>query len=709
MYSEKAFKQARKRAKAHLKKLTLQDKMGQLIMRALGDTSVLGVSLTSGLGQQVREGKVGAIIHCPSVEFRDAAKELQRIAVEESPAKIPLLVNADVIHGFETVFPMPLAAAASFNPDVAEVCGRVAATEASVHGIHWTNSPMVDISRDPRWGRIVESSGEDPYLSGEMGKGYVRGFQGDDLTAPNAVMACMKHFAAYGGAVGGRDYDGVDVGENTMRNVYLRPFRECVRQGVASVMTSFNTVDNIPMTCNKKYIYDVLRKEFGFDGIALSDAGSVDEIKTHGLAKTDADATKLCLLASLDMDLSGDCFTNGLPEAVASNKRFKKALDESVLRILTMKYLSGIMDDPYRHFNDAQAEKVYCKEHIDLARQAAEQCIVLLENDGSLPIQKKTVHLTGPFANNRDLLGCWQASSRKAETQTILEALQEKGANVVYTDWTDEESTLAAAKQADVTVAVIGDEQDTTGEARSRSDLSVHPAQLRLLESLRATNATVITLIHTARPILLAPLLPFSNALMLCGDLGSGAGMAIANTLLGDNVPGGKLPVTYPATQGQIPTYYNRLHTGRPYREGVVCCLKYIDGPITPLYPFGYGLSYTKFTLGKIGVSAKELSQKSPIVFSVDVSNDGNYDGYETVMLFLNDPVASAARAERELVAFEKIYLKQGESKTVFFVVDKDTLAFYGADNRLTTEKGKYLLWASNGVEETERAEIFYK
>lgn len=708
MYNDAAYKQARKRAKTLLKNLTLQDKIGQLVMRALGDTSVLGVGLSTGLGQQVRDGKVGAIIHFPSNEYKDAAKELQRIAVEESPTGIPLLVNADLVHGFETVFPMPIATAASFNPQLAEICGRVIATEASAYGINWTNSPMVDISRDARWGRIVESCGEDPYLAGEMGKAYVRGFQGESLASPDSIMACVKHFAAYGGAVGGRDYDGVDVGENTMRNVYLRPFRECVKAGAASVMTSFNTVDNIPMTCNKKYLYDILRKEFGFDGIVLSDAMSVQELKNHGVAETDDDATKLALLASLDMDLGGDCFAEALPRILPKNKKLQKALDESVLRILTMKYLCGVMDNPYRHFDESATKKVYCDEFIDLARQAAEQCIVLLENDGVLPIQNKKIHLCGPFANSRNLLGCWQASSKTEQTQTIYEALCEKGADVVLTDWMDENATLAAAKACDLSVVVIGDSHDTTGEARSRLRLDIDEKQLALLQRLHGAGIKIATLIYTARPMLLAPVKAYSNALVQCWDLGSGAGMAMANTLLGDNVPSGKLPVTFPYELGQLPTYYNRLNTGRPHRDDFACSLNYIDGSLAPLYPFGYGLSYTKFSLGKIGISATTMAKNSPVVFSVDVKNDGDFAAYETIMLFMRAPVASAARPVKELVGFEKIFLEKGEQKTVFFVVDKNTFAFYNADNKLTTEKGKYRLWASNGVEETQTLEIEY-
>ncbi|MBQ8427705.1 MAG: glycoside hydrolase family 3 C-terminal domain-containing protein, partial [Clostridia bacterium] len=500
--------------------------------------------------------------------------------------------------------------------------------------------------------------------------------------------------------------DSVDVGENTMRNVYLRPFRECVKAGAASIMSSFNTVDNIPMSCNKKYLYDILRKEFGFDGIALSDAMSVQELKAHGVAETDDDATKLALLASLDMDLGGDCFGAALPAALKKNKRLQKALDESVVRVLTMKYLCGVMDAPYRHFNDEALDKVYCKEHVELAQKAAEQCIVLLENDGVLPLPDVRIHLCGPFADNDNLLGCWQASGRKP--QTIYQALIEKKADVTYSDWTNRDATLALAKQCDVSVVVIGDDHNTTGEARSRTRLDVNEKQLQLLKDLKDVGAKVVTLVYTARPLLLAPVKEVSNALLQCWDLGSGAGKAIANTLLGENVPGGKLPVTFPATLGQIPIYYNRLNTGRPHRDDFSCSLNYIDGSLEPLYPFGYGLSYSKFAFGKIGISANTVTKNNPALFSVDVKNEGEYDGYETVMLFLRDPVASVARPVNELVGFEKIFLKKGESKTVFFVVDKDMLAFYGAKNKLVTEKGKYLLWASNGVEDTPVLEIEY-
>ena len=705
-----------------MSQMTLQEKIGQLNLPVTGDI-VTGQAKSSDIAGKIRRGEVGGLFNLKGVE---KIREVQKLAVEQSRLKIPLIFGMDVIHGYETVFPIPFALSCSWDMAAVERSARIAAQEASADGISWTFSPMVDISRGPRWGRMSEGNGEDPYLGAAIARAMVHGYQGDDLTLNNTVMACVKHFALYGAAEAGRDYNTVDMSHWRMFNYYFPPYEAAAKAGAGSFMTSFNVVDGIPATGNKWLLTDVLRKRWGWDGFVVTDYTAIAEMTAHGLGDLQT-VSALALNAGTDMDMVADGFVGTLEQSLREGKVSEESINQACRRILEAKYKLGLFDDPYRYLDKKRASKeIYTADNRAEARRIAAETFVLLKNDdGLLPLQKKgKIALIGPLANtSANMPGTWSVAAAFEKYKSLYYAMLERAGNdmtVVYAKGSNimddakieangsmfgreirdprssEEllnEALAVASDADVIVAAIGETSEMSGESSSRSDLTLPDAQKRLLEALKSTGKPIVLLNFSGRATVMTWEAANFNTLLNVWFGGSEAADAICDVLFGDKVPSGKLSATMPKSVGQIPLYYNHLNTGRPLKDGAwftKFTSNYLDIDNDPLYPFGYGLSYTTFHYGPLRLSGTTMGKNDVIRVSVDVTNSGNYDGDEVVQMYIRDLVGSVSRPVKELKGFERISLKKGETKTVTFTIDEEKLKFYNSQLEFVSEPGEF-------------------
>lgn len=703
-----------------LAEMTVEEKLGQLAQYT-GQWAETGPTMPQGGEEEVRAGRVGSFLN---IFGADVTRETQRIAVESSRLGIPLLFGHDVIHGFRTIFPVPLAEASSWDPVVVEEAARVAAEEATAHGIHWTFAPMVDIARDPRWGRIVEGSGEDPYLGSVMAAARVRGFQGTDLNAPNTMLACAKHFAAYGGAEGGRDYNTVDISERTLREIYLKPFHAAVDAGVATLMSSFNEISGIPSHANPFLTKTVLRDEWGFEGFVVGDYTGVLELLQHGIGATRAEVGKKALEAGVDMDMVSGIYANDLPALVNDGQLDIGVVDEAVRRVLRAKYALGLFDDPYRYSDPSrQAAFTLTPDQRAVARKMAQESIVLLKNDGGvLPLSKgiETLAVIGALADDaRSSLGSWAAAGRPEDVVTILTGIREavgsntevvyaRGAGPLDDDASGIPEAVRAAEGADAVVLVVGEDAGMSGEASNRSSLDLPGAQQQLAEAIYATGKPVVAVLMNGRPLSVTWLDEHVPSILETWYLGVEMGHAVADVLFGDVNPSGKLPVTFPRNVGQVPIYYNHKNTGRPPDASNHYTSKYLDVPWTPLYVFGHGLSYTTFDYANLQVNPQTIHPAGSVTVQVEVTNTGEREGVEVVQLYLRDEVASVTRPVKELRRFERVALAPGETKTVTFTLGPDDLSFLDVHLEPVVEPGFFTVYVgtSSAAELSGRFEV---
>ena len=688
-----------------LKQMTLDEKVGQM-NQYNGPWEHTGPITEQGdLLQQLKAGKVGSMLNVNGVEH---TKELQQIAMQ-SRLKIPLLFGQDVIHGYRTTFPIPLAEAASWDLDAIKLSARIAATEASASGIHWTFAPMVDIARDPRWGRVMEGAGEDPYLGSLIARARVKGFQGKGLGNVDAVMACAKHFAAYGAAIGGRDYNSVDMSEHMLWSVYLPPFKAAADAGAATFMNSFNDINGIPATANSYIQKDILKGKWNFKGFIVSDWGSIGEMINHGYVKDNYEAAWKAVLAGNDMDMESRSYINNLAKLVKEGKVPMKVVDEAVKRILRKKFEMGLFDDPYKFSNAEREQKeMNNPQHATIARDMAKKSIVLLKNENHLlPLSKniKTIAFIGPmvkrvrenlgfwsieFPDSNYIISQWQGVQNKVGSNTKL--LYAQGCDIDDTSHASFAEAINTAMQADVVILSVGERRDMSGEAKSRSNIHLPGVQEELIKAIYATGKPVVVLINAGRPLIFNWTSEHVPAILYTWWLGSEAGDAIADVLFGDYNPSAKLPISFPRTEGQIPIYYSHFNTGRPatndsdrfYRSA------YIDLSIYPQYEFGYGLSYTNFAYSDLKLSNTKMKANEKIMVSCTITNTGKYAGEEIVQLYLRDKVASVVRPVKELKDFKKIMLQPGERKTIQFVIDKEKLSFYDQKLNWIAEPGEF-------------------
>jgi beta-glucosidase len=696
--------------------MTLEDKIGQLnqLSFGIGWGPTVKVSVPDEYKELIRQGKVGSFLNAVGAEF---TYELQKIAVNESKLKIPLIFGLDVIHGFKTIFPVPIGEAATWEPEVVEISAHYQALEAASAGINWTFSPMVDIARDPRWGRIMEGSGEDPYLGSLMAAARVKGYQ-ENLSDLN-IIACAKHYAGYGGAEGGRDYNTVDISERTFRDVYLPPYKAAVDAGAYTLMASFNEIAGIPSSGSKYLLTDILRDEWGFKGFVVSDWNSIGELINHGFASDLKHAGQISLNAGLDMDMESRAYITYLKELVDEDKVDEDVIDESVKRILRVKFLLGLFDDPYRYCKKEREQKNIMTDEVRIAAlEVAKRSMVLLKNEKNiLPLKKnyKRIAIIGPLANSKENpLGGWSAMGDSADVITVVEGFKnyvDKKTDIVYTEGCkiNDNSTagfknaINIAKKSDVIILCLGESRDMSGEACSRSSLDLPGKQEDLAKELFKTGKPIVVVLMNGRPLSINWLNENVNAILEAWFPGVTAGEAVAKVLFGDYNPSGKLPVTFPRTVGQVPIYYNHKNTGRPGDKNNHYTSQYIDLPLTPLYPFGYGLSYTNFSLNDFSLSSNKLTVEDSIVVSVKVKNTGNYDGEEVVQMYVRDLVGSVTRPVKELKGFKKIMLKRGEEKSVQFTIHENDLRFTAADMKFKSEPGMFKVFVgTNSVDVLE-------
>ncbi len=699
-----------------LARMTLEEKLGQLNQLA-GPSGGAGPEARAGTEADIRAGRIGSFL---GVYGAAHTRELQRIAVEESRLGIPLLFAHDVIHGFRTIFPVPLAEAASWDPEAVERAARIAAIEATAHGLHWTYAPMVDIARDPRWGRVVEGSGEDPYLGSVMAAARVRGFQGADLAAADTLLATAKHFVAYGAAEGGRDYNTADLSDRTVQEIYLPPFQAAVNAGVQTIMTAFNELAGVPMHAHRRWTFDLLRRDWGFAGVVVSDYRGILEMVQHGVAQDGAAAGELAIRAGVDVDMVSESYVRQLPGLVRSGRVPESLVDEAVRRVLRAKYRLGLFQDPYRYSDSArESSRTLRAEHLAFAREMARKSIVLLKNGGpTLPLAKdlRTLAVIGPLADDAEsALGPWAAAGQPGDAITPLvgirqavsagtRVLYEKGAEADGSDTGGFAAAERAAREADAVILVLGEPRDMSGEAHNRSSLDLPGVQQQLAERIVAAGKPTVAVLMNGRPLSTAWLDGHVPALVEAWYLGVQTGPALADVLFGDVNPGGKLPVSVPRTVGQVPIYYNHKNTGRPPDERDHYTSKYLDLPLTPLYPFGHGLSYTRFAYRDLRLGAARLRRSDPLDVSVTVTNSGSRAGDEVVQLYLRDEVASVTRPGLALRRFQRITLAPGESRTVSFTLHADDLAFPGADLQPVIEPGFFTVGVGTSSAELLKA-----
>jgi beta-glucosidase len=685
-----------------LTRMTLDEKVGQLVQ---------STGFTDDMAEAIREGKIGSLLNVTGAENTN---RVQRIAVEESRLGIPLLFGLDVIHGYRTIFPIPLATASSWDPELVTSIETIAAREARASGVHWTFAPMIDIARDPRWGRIVEGAGEDHYLGAAMAAARVRGFQGEHVAASDRILACLKHYVGYGAAVGGRDYNSADMSERTLREIYLPPYKAGVDAGAATVMSAFNLLNGVPASANTFTINHILRGEWGFQGFIVSDWNSIGELITHGYAADARDAASLALGATIDMDMMGGIYAGQLAHLVRAGVVPEAELDQSVRRVLRAKFLLGLFEHPYAD-PDAEAAVILRDDHVAAARDAARKSMVLLKNEGALlplPDDIGSVAVIGPLADDHpDLLGSWAALGRPEDVVTVLEGIRHRaapGTTITYASGstiTGEEregfaEAVEIARNADVAIVVVGERAAETGEAASRTTLDLPGVQQDLIEAVHATGTPVVAVIMSGRPFTIPWLAEHVPAILQAWHPGIQGGNAVADLLWGDVNPGGKLPVSFPRSVGQVPIYYSRDHTGRPRDENNRFTSKYLDSPNTPLYPFGYGLSYTTFEYSDLALSADTITAAGTLSVSATVRNTGAVAGAEVVQLYIRDLVASVVRPVKELAGFTKVYLEPGDQTTVRFTLGPEELGFYDQKMQWVVEPGLFSVWIGPNSDE---------
>ncbi|WP_298115003.1 beta-glucosidase BglX [Flavobacterium sp.] len=725
-----------------LSRMTLDEKLGQLNLPTSGDITT-GQAGSSDIAKKIKEGKVGGLFNIKSVS---RIKEVQKVAIEQSRLKIPLIFAMDVIHGYETIFPIPLGLSSSWDMPMIQQTARIAANEATADGINWTFSPMVDLSREPRWGRVSEGSGEDTYLGSQIAKAMVNGYQNNDLKAKNSLLACVKHFALYGAPEAGRDYNTVDMSRVRMYNEYFPPYKAAVDAGVGTAMASFNEVDGIPATGNKWLMTDVLRNQWKFNGFVVTDYTGIPEMIEHGMGDLQ-NCSSLALKAGIDMDMVGEGFLSTLKKSLEEGKISMSDIDTAVTRILAAKYDLGLFENPYKNCDiDLAKKEIFSKENRDFARKVASESMVLLKNDKNiLPLKKSgTIALFGPlFDNKANMPGTWSVAANFDKPITILEGLKStvgksvnilsaRGCNFLSTaaeekininphnpksyvrdNRTDEEliaEALEVAKKSDVLIAVLGEGAEMNGECSSRSSIELPLVQKRLLDELLKTGKPVVLVLFTGRPLVLVEEDKKLSTILNVWFPGSEAGLAISDVLFGDVNPSGKLTATWPRNVGQIPIYYNHKNTGRPLnnKEGKFqkFLSNYLDVPNEPLYPFGYGLSYTNFEYSNLKTSSSKMNFSEKVSISVDVLNSGNYDGKEIVQLYIRDVVGSITRPMKELKGFKKIFLKKGEKQTVTFEISVEDLKFYNSDLQFVAEEGQFEIFIGKDSDATNKINL---
>lgn len=723
--------------KGLMSKMTLEEKIGQLNLPSAGDFTT-GQTSSSDIGKKIVEGKVGGLFNISSVA---KIRSIQQVAIEKSRLKIPLIFGMDVIHGYKSVFPIPLGLSCSWDMALIEQSARIAAQEATADGICWTFSPMVDISRDPRWGRIAEGSGEDPYLGGEIAKAMVRGYQGKDLKASNTMMACVKHYALYGAPDAGRDYNTVDMSHQRMYNEYFPPYKAAVDAGVGSVMASFNEVDGIPATANKWLMTNVLRDQWGFNGFLVADYTGINEMIDHGMGDLKT-VSALALKAGIDMDMVGEGFLLTLKASLEEGKITTTQIDDACRRVLEAKYKLGLFDDPYRYCDEKRAAtEVYTDANRLQARKTAAESFVLLKNENNiLPLKKNAkIALVGPLSDNRlNMCGTWTVAGDFEKAISVKDGIAmvngkpglitwAKGSNIVSdsllearigmfgkaTGWDKRPTSVIiseavkASENADVIIAVVGEAAESSGESSSMSNIELPEIQRELLKALLKTGKPVVMVLFTGRPLALKWEQENVPAILNVWFGGSEAGAAVADVLFGDVVPSGKLTTTFPQNTGQIPIYYNHKNTGRPLPEGQWFSKfrsNYLDVSNDPIYPFGYGLSYTTFSYSDITLSKNSLKPGEKIEVNVKVTNTGKSDGKEVVQLYIRDMVGTTTRPVKELKGFRKIDLKMGETKEVTFTVGVDELKFYDYNLNFTAEPGEFKVFVGGNSRDVKEA-----
>ncbi len=724
---------------ALMKKMTLEEKIGQLNLPGSGDI-VTGQAQSSDIAKKIKEGKVGGLFNIKSVA---KIRDVQKVAVEQSRLKIPLIFGMDVIHGYETVFPIPLGLSCSWDMKLIENSARIAAVEASADGINWTFSPMVDIARDPRWGRIAEGNGEDAFLGSQIAKAMVKGYQGSDLKANNTIMACVKHYALYGAAEAGRDYNTTDMSHQRMYNDYFPPYKAAVDAGAGSVMASFNEIDGVPATANKWLLTDVLRKQWGFKGFVVTDYTGINEMIDHGIGDLQTVSAR-ALMAGIDMDMVGEGILLTTQKSLKEGKVTLAQIEAACKRILEAKYKLGLFDDPYKYCDENRAKtEVFTAEHRQIARSTAAQSFVLLKNQNNvLPLTKSgTIALIGPLADNKENMpGTWSVAANFDKATSVLTGLKEvvgdkvkilhaRGSNLDEDSLFEDragmfgkslrrdsrpahvilQEALDIANQSDVIVAALGESAEMSGESSSRSNIEIPTIQQDLLKALLKTGKPVVLVLFTGRPLALKWENDNVPAILNVWFGGSEAGYAIADVLFGNVNPSGKLSTTFPQNVGQVPIFYNHKNTGRPLEEGKWFSKfrsNYLDVSNEPVYPFGYGLSYTSFAYSDIKLSSASLKGKQTLTASVTVTNTGKYDGKEVVQLYIRDVVGSVTRPVKELKGFQKVELKAGETKTVSFSITPEDLKFYNYDLKYDWEAGDFEIMIGGNSRDVKKGKV---
>lgn len=721
-----------------LEEMSLDEKIHQLFQGNgsfyEGDSIATGPASEQGFSEQtiLEAGSVLSIVGAENV------KKIQKAHMEKHPHHIPLVFMADIINGYKTVFPIPLAQGAAFDPQVAGTGAEVAAREASAAGVQVTFSPMVDLVRDARWGRVMESTGEDVYLNSVYAKALVKGYQGDDPKKPGKIGACVKHFAAYGAPTAGRDYNNVELSERTLRDDYLPAYEAAVKAGALLVMTSFNTLNRIPSSANKWLLKQILREEMGFRGTVISDWAAIEEIMYHGVAKDRKEAARLAMEAGTDIDMMTTCYPNYLKELIEEGKVDEKLLDEAVLRVLELKNKLGLFENPYKDA-DEESEKalLLCKEHRRKAKEAAKETFVLLENDGILPLKKEEkIAFIGPYTEEKSVIGAWSIFAREEDAVSIREGVTAFGGNAVFAkgcrllepgtsiqgmnklysgEGSDEEAdellseAIETAKAAEKVVLCIGEHMAQTGEAASRGEITVPANQMRLLREIAKVNDNLAVVLFNGRPLDLREVKEMAKAILVVWMPGTESGSAIAEVLYGQTPPGGKLPMSFPYAVGQVPVFYSEFHTGRrmdPNHPENRFQSKYMDMPNMPLYPFGYGLSYTEFSYSGIRLNQNHMRRGEEIRASVTVKNVGSRRGSEVVQMYIRDDAGSVARPVRELKGFQKVWLDPGEEKEISFVITEDMLKFHDIDMNYKAEEGSFTIFAGGDSTAENQAEF---
>jgi beta-glucosidase len=723
-----------------MKKMTLDEKLGQLNLITPGAGVPTGSVVNSDVDKKIKTGLVGGMFGISGVEN---IRKAQDLVMQNSRLKIPMIFGSDIIHGYRTTFPLPIALASSWDMTMIEKTARTAALEATADGMNWTFSPMVDIARDPRWGRVSEGSGEDPFLGSAIARAMVKGYQGKSLADKTTLMACVKHFALYGAAEAGRDYNTTDMSRLRMYETYLPPYKAALDAGAGSIMTSFNEIDGVPATVNRWLLNDVLRKEWGFKGFVVTDYTSINEVIDHGVGDLQT-VSSLALKAGVDMDMVGEGFLTTLKKSLAEGKVTQKEIDDACRRILEAKYKLGLFEDPYRYLDATRAKnEVHSADKIAAAREFAQRSMVLLKNNNNvLPLKKSgTIAVVGPLANyGKDMMGTWSVGGVADHGVSVVKGLTDAAgstASIVYArgaNLTEDTNLLknvsvfgkqyekgdpqqllteaiAAASKADVVVAVLGESSEFTGEAASRSDISIPESQRNLLEALVKTGKPVVLVLLAGRPLTIEKESQVANSILLAWFGGDETGNAVADLLFGAYNPSGKLPMTFPRNVGQIPIYYSVKRTGRPQGDGATAKFRsnYLDVPNTPLYAFGYGLSYTQFSYGDVSLSNGTISKGQSTKARVTVTNSGNYDGEEVVQLYIHDVYASVTQPVKKMIGFQKIVLKKGESKVVEFTITEDDLKFYNNNLQRVSEAGEFTVFIGTSSDNVKSTKLVLK